>query len=125
LARFVFRTLAAVPNRMGRGGSFTAAAFVTTKATSPQPAHSEDGRRGFTSASRRTTTSGSRDAKDKLKEAFAAAKVAGRGFEVYKRPASAGACRHGRRRPTRRSQQARSREGVGEAFVALYKAALA
>jgi len=78
----VFRTMAAVPERMGAGGSFHGGGLVTDQPTSPHllipkmkgklyvaVASNDDQRQP--------------DAKDKLKEAFAAAKVPAE-VEVYK-----------------------------------------
>jgi carboxymethylenebutenolidase len=78
----VFRTMAAVPDRMGAGGSFHGGGLVTDQPTSPHllipkmkgklyvaVASNDDQRQP--------------DAKDKLKEAFAAAKVPAE-VEVYK-----------------------------------------
>ena len=70
-------------------------------------------RRACTSASRRTTTQRQPDAKDKLKEAFAAAKVPAE-IEVYPAPARLVRARHAG--PGRRAdlQQARRRARVGQ-----------
>src|SRR3954462_10791711 len=78
----VFRTMAAVPNRLGAGGSFHGGGLVTDQPTSPHllipkmrgqlyvaVAGNDDQRQP--------------DAKDKLKESFAAAKVPAE-IEVYK-----------------------------------------
>jgi carboxymethylenebutenolidase len=78
----VFRTMAAVPNRMGAGGSFHGGGLVTDQPTSPHLMIPKmKGRLYVAIAS--NDDQRQPDAKDKLKEAFAAAKVPAE-VEVYK-----------------------------------------
>jgi carboxymethylenebutenolidase len=78
----VFRTMAAVPNRMGAGGSFHGGGLVTDQPTSPHLLIPKmKGRLYVAIAS--NDDQRQPDAKDKLKEAFAAAKVPAE-VEVYK-----------------------------------------
>ena len=78
----VFRTLAAVPNRMGAGGSFHGGGLVTDQPTSPHLLIPKmKGRLYIGIAS--NDDSRQPDAKDKLKDAFAAANVPAE-IEVYK-----------------------------------------
>jgi len=84
----VVRTAAALPNRVGAGGSFHGGGLVTDKPDSPHLlAPKIKARMYFGVAS--NDDERQPDAKDKLKEAFAAAKVAAE-VEVY--PAKHGWC---------------------------------
>jgi carboxymethylenebutenolidase len=78
----VFRTLAAVPNRMGAGGSFHGGGLVTDQPTSPHLLIPKMKARLYVGVAG-NDDSRQPDAKDKLKEAFAAAKVPAE-IEVYK-----------------------------------------
>ena len=78
----VFRTLAAAPERMGAGGSFHGGGLVTDQPTSPHLLIPKmKGRLYVAIAS--NDDQRQPDAKDKLKESFAAAKVPAE-IEVYK-----------------------------------------
>ena len=78
----VFRTMAAVPNRLGAGGSFHGGGLVTDQPTSPHLLIPKmKGRLYVAIAS--NDDSRQPDAKDKLKEAFSAANVPAE-IEVYK-----------------------------------------
>lgn len=78
----VFRTMAAVPNRLGAGGSFHGGGLVTDQPTSPHLMIPKmKGRLYVAIAS--NDDARQPDAKDKLKEAFAAANVPAE-IEVYK-----------------------------------------
>ena len=78
----VFRTLAAVPNRMGAGGSFHGGGLVTDQPTSPHLLIPKMQARLYVAIASNDDAR-QPDAKDKLKEAFAAAKVPAE-VEVYK-----------------------------------------
>jgi carboxymethylenebutenolidase len=78
----VFRTLAAVPNRMGAGGSFHGGGLVTDQPTSPHLLIPKMQARLYVGVAANDDQR-QPDAKDKLKEAFAAAKVPAE-IEVYK-----------------------------------------
>jgi carboxymethylenebutenolidase len=78
----VFRTLAAVPNRMGAGGSFHGGGLVTDQPTSPHLLIPKMKAKLYVGIAG-NDDSRQPDAKDKLKEAFAAAKVPAE-IEVYK-----------------------------------------
>ena len=78
----VFRTLAAVPNRMGAGGSFHGGGLVTDQPTSPHLLIPKMQARLYIGVAGNDDQR-QPDAKDKLKEAFAAAKVPAE-IEVYK-----------------------------------------
>ena len=87
----VVRTAAALPDRIGAGASFHGGGLVTDKPDSPHLlAPKIKARMYFGIAS--NDDARQPDAKDKLKEAFAAAKVAAE-IEVYPEPCTAGACR--------------------------------
>ncbi len=118
----VFRTLAAVPNRMGAGGSFHGGGLVTDQPTSPHLLIPKMKARLYVGVAANDDQR-QPDAKDKLKEAFAAAKVPAE-IEVYKSlhgwcvpdmPAPADA-------PIYNKPEA---EKAWAKLVALYKAALA
>ncbi|MBI3403699.1 MAG: dienelactone hydrolase family protein [Acidobacteria bacterium] len=118
----VFRTLAAVPNRMGAGGSFHGGGLVTDTPASPHLLIPKMQARLYIGIAGNDDQR-QPDAKDKLKEAFAAAKVPAE-IEVYKSlhgwcvpdmPASADA-------PIYNKPDA---EKAWAKLVALYKAALA
>ena len=97
----VVRTAAALPDRIGAGASFHGGGLVTDKPDSPHLlAPKIKARMYFGIAS--NDDCGQPDAKDKLKEAFAAAKVPAE-IEVYPEPCMAGACRICPRRTARRS----------------------
>ena len=70
----VFRTMAAVPNRMGAGGSFHGGGLVTDQPTSPHLLIPKMKGRLYVAVASNDDQR-QPDAKDKLKEAFAAAKV--------------------------------------------------
>jgi carboxymethylenebutenolidase len=78
----VFRTLAAVPNRVGAGGSFHGGGLVTDQPTSPHLMIPKMKGRLYVAVAS-NDDSRQPDAKDKLKEAFAAANVPAE-IEVYK-----------------------------------------
>ncbi len=78
----VFRTMAAVPNRMGAGGSFHGGGLVTDQPTSPHLLIPKMKGRLYVAVASNDDQR-QPDAKDKLKEAFAAAKVPAE-VEVYK-----------------------------------------
>jgi carboxymethylenebutenolidase len=78
----VFRTLAAVPNRVGAGGSFHGGGLVTDQPTSPHLLVPKMKARLYIGIAANDDQR-QPDAKDKLKEAFAAAKVPAE-IEVYK-----------------------------------------
>jgi carboxymethylenebutenolidase len=78
----VFRTLAAVPNRMGAGGSFHGGGLVSDQPTSPHLLIPKMKARLYVGIAANDDQR-QPDAKDKLKEAFAAAKVPAE-IEVYK-----------------------------------------
>jgi len=84
----VFRTAAAVPGRVGAGGSFHGGGLVTDKPTSPHLLVPKI-RARMVVAVAQNDDQRQPDAKDKLKEAFAAAKVPAQ-VEVY--PAQHGWC---------------------------------
>ena len=87
----VVRTAAAVPERIGAGASFHGGGLVTDKSRQPASARAEDqGADVFRHRVERRHAQP--DAKDKLKEAFAAAKVPAE-IEVYSDRSTAGACR--------------------------------
>jgi carboxymethylenebutenolidase len=118
----VFRTLAAVPNRMGAGGSFHGGGLVTDQPTSPHLLIPKMQARLYVGIASNDDQR-QPDGKDKLKEAFAAAKVSAE-IEVYKSlhgwcvpdmPAPADA-------PIYNKPEA---EKAWAKLVALYKAALA
>ena len=117
----VFRTLAAVPNRLGAGGSFHGGGLVTDQPTSPHLLVPKMKARLYVGVAS-NDDSRQPDAKDKLKEAFAAANVSAE-IEVYKSlhgwcvpdmPAAADA-------PIYNKPEA---EKAWAKLVALYKAAL-
>ncbi len=78
----VFRTLAAVPDRVGAGGSFHGGGLVTDQPTSPHLLIPKMKGRLYVAVASNDDAR-QPDAKDKLKEAFAAAKVPAE-VEVYK-----------------------------------------
>ena len=78
----VFRTLAAVPNRMGAGGSFHGGGLVSDQPTSPHLLVPKMKARLYIGIAS-NDDSRQPDAKDKLKEAFASANVPAE-IEVYK-----------------------------------------
>ena len=78
----VFRTMAAVPNRMGAGGSFHGGGLVTDQPTSPHLLIPKMKGRLYVAVASNDDQR-QPDAKDKLKEAFAAAKVPAE-VEIYK-----------------------------------------
>jgi carboxymethylenebutenolidase len=78
----VMRTLAAVPNRMGAGGSFHGGGLVTDQPSSPHLLAPKMKARLYIGIAANDDQR-QPDAKDKLKEAFAAAKVPAE-IEVYK-----------------------------------------
>jgi len=78
----VFRTMAAVPDRMGAGGSFHGGGLVTDQPTSPHLLIPKMKGRLYVAVAANDDQR-QPDAKDKLKEAFAAAKVPAE-IEVYK-----------------------------------------
>ena len=78
----VFRTLAAVPNRMGAGGSFHGGGLVTDQPTSPHLLVPKMKARLYIGIAS-NDDSRQPDAKDKLREAFASANVPAE-IEVYK-----------------------------------------
>ena len=78
----VFRTLAAVPNRVGAGGSFHGGGLVTDQPSSPHLLVPKMKARLYIGIAS-NDDSRQPDAKDKLKEAFAAANVPAE-IEVYK-----------------------------------------
>src|SRR5260221_1488965 len=78
----VFRTLAAVPNRMGAGGSFHGGGLVTDQPTSPHLLIPKMKARLYVGGAANDDQP-QPDAKDKLKEAFAAVKEPGE-IEGYK-----------------------------------------
>ena len=78
----MFRTLAAVPNRMGAGGSFHGGGLVTDQPTSPHLLIPKMKGRLYVAVASNDDAR-QPDAKEKLKEAFAAAKVPAE-IEVYK-----------------------------------------
>ena len=77
----VFRTLAAAPDRMGAGGSFHGGGLVTDQPTSPHLLIPKMKARLYVAVASNDDQR-QPDAKDKLKEAFAAAKVPAE-IEVY------------------------------------------
>ena len=77
----VFRTMAAVPDRMGAGGSFHGGGLVTDQPTSPHLLIPKMKGRLYVAVAANDDQR-QPDAKDKLKEAFAAAKVPAE-VEVY------------------------------------------
>jgi carboxymethylenebutenolidase len=78
----VFRTLAAVPNRVGAGGSFHGGGLVTDQPSSPHLLVPKMKARLYVGIAS-NDDSRQPDAKDKLKDAFAAAHVPAE-IEVYK-----------------------------------------
>jgi carboxymethylenebutenolidase len=78
----VFRTLAAAPERMGAGGSFHGGGLVTDQPTSPHLLIPKMKGRLYVAVASNDDQR-QPDAKDKLKESFAAAKVPAE-IEVYK-----------------------------------------
>ena len=78
----VFRTLAAVPNRLGAGGSFHGGGLVTDQPTSPHLLVPKMKARLYVGIAS-NDDSRQPDAKDKLKEAFTSANVPAE-IEVYK-----------------------------------------
>ena len=78
----VFRTLAAVPNRMGAGGSFHGGGLVSDQPTSPHLLVPKMKARLYIGIAS-NDDSRQPDAKDKLREAFASANVPAE-IEVYK-----------------------------------------
>jgi carboxymethylenebutenolidase len=78
----VFRTLAAVPNRVGAGGSFHGGGLVTDQPTSPHLLIPKMQARLYVAIAANDDQR-QPDAKDKLKEAFASAKVPAE-IKVYK-----------------------------------------
>ncbi|MBZ5558635.1 MAG: dienelactone hydrolase family protein [Acidobacteriia bacterium] len=78
----VFRTLAAVPNRMGAGGSFHGGGLVTDQPSSPHLLIPKMKARLYVGIAANDDQR-QPDAKDKLKDAFAAANVPAE-IEVYK-----------------------------------------
>jgi carboxymethylenebutenolidase len=78
----VFRTMAAVPNRLGAGGSFHGGGLVTDQPTSPHLLIPKMKGRLYVAVASNDDAR-QPDAKDKLKEAFAAANVPAE-IEVYK-----------------------------------------
>jgi carboxymethylenebutenolidase len=78
----VFRTMAAVPNRLGAGGSFHGGGLVTDQPTSPHLMIPKMKGRLYVAVAS-NDDSRQPDAKDKLKEAFSAANVPAE-IEVYK-----------------------------------------
>ena len=118
----VVRTAAALPNRVGAGGSFHGGGLVTDKPDSPHLlAPKIKARMYFGVAS--NDDERQPDAKDKLKEAFAAAKVAAE-VEVY--PAKHGWCMPDM--PTDNGAPIYSKpeaERAWDKLLALYKAGLA
>jgi carboxymethylenebutenolidase len=78
----VFRTMAAVPDRMGAGGSFHGGGLVTDQPASPHLLIPKMKGRLYVAVAANDDQR-QPDAKDKLKEAFTAAKVPGE-IEVYK-----------------------------------------
>jgi carboxymethylenebutenolidase len=78
----VFRTMAAVPNRLGAGGSFHGGGLVTDQPTSPHLMIPKMKGRLYVAVASNDDAR-QPDAKDKLKEAFAAANVPAE-IEVYK-----------------------------------------
>jgi len=118
----VVKTCAAVPNRVGAGGSFHGGGLVTDKPDSPHLLASKiKGRMYFGIASNDDMRQP--DAKDKLKESFAAAKVPAE-IEVYS--SKHGWCvsdmPHDAQGPIYNMSDAEKAWGK---LVALYKAALA
>ena len=118
----VVRTAAAVPDRIGAGASFHGGGLVTTSPESPHLlAPKIKGRMYFGIAS--NDDQRQPDAKDKLREAFAAAKVPAE-IEVY-------ASRHGWCVPDMPPQNGKpiydkpDAERAWAKLVALYKTALA
>jgi carboxymethylenebutenolidase len=118
----VFRTMAAVPNRLGAGGSFHGGGLVTDQPTSPHLMIPKMKGRLYVAVAS-NDDSRQPDAKDKLKEAFTAANVPAE-IEVYKSlhgwcvpdmPAAADS-------PIYNKPEA---EKAWAKLVALYKAALA
>ena len=77
----VVRTAATLPDRIGAGASFHGGGLVTDRPTVRICSHRRS-RRGCTSASAANDDARQPDAKDKLREAFAAAKVPAE-IEVY------------------------------------------
>ncbi len=77
----VMRTCAVLPDRLGAGGSFHGGGLVTDKPDSPHLLHPED-EVAHVYRDRVERRFAQPDAKDKLKEAFAAAKVPAE-IEVY------------------------------------------
>ena len=118
----VFRTMAAVPNRMGAGGSFHGGGLVTDQPTSPHLLIPKMKGRLYVAVASNDDQR-QPDAKDKLKEAFTAAKVPAE-VEVYKSNCTAGACPTCRRKRTTRSTTSRRPRRRGPSCVALYKTAL-
>jgi carboxymethylenebutenolidase len=78
----VFRTMAAAPERMGAGGSFHGGGLVTDQPTSPHLLIPKMKGRLYVAVASNDDQR-QPDAKDKLKESFAAAKVPAE-IEVYK-----------------------------------------
>ena len=119
----VVKTAAALPDRIGAGASFHGGGLVTDKPDSPHLlAPKIKARMYFGIASNDDTRQP--DAKDKLKEAFAAAKVPAE-IEVYPEPCMAGACRTC---PSANGMPIYNKPDAERAWgklVALYKVALA
>ena len=118
----VVRTAAAVPNRIGAGASFHGGGLVTDQPDSPHLlAPKIKARMYFGVASNDDMRQP--DAKDKLKEAFAAAKVPAE-IEVYPSACTAGACRTCRAGNGKPIYNKPDAERAWGKLVALYKAAL-
>ena len=110
----VVKTAAAVPDRVGAGASFHGGGLVTDKPDSPHLLASKiKARMYFGIASNDDMRQP--DAKDKLKEAFAAAKVPAE-IEVYPEPCTAGACRICRFRTARRFTTSRTPSAPGASW---------
>jgi dienelactone hydrolase len=106
------KTAAALPDRIGAGASFHGGGLVTDKPDSPHLlAPKIKARMYFGVAS--NDDARQPDAKDKLKEAFAAAKVPAE-IEVYAGACTAGACRICPHRMARRSTTSRTPSALGE-----------
>ena len=110
----VFRTAAAVPDRVGAGASFHGGGLVTDRPDSPHLlAPKMKARLYFGVAS--NDDARQPDAKDKLREAFAAAKVPAE-IEVYPEPARLVRAGHAGRGRQADLQQARRREAPGPSW---------
>ena len=107
----VMRTAAAVPDRVGAGGSFHGGGLVTDKPDSPHLLAPKIKARMYFGVAANDDER-QPDAKDKLRAAFEAAKVPAE-IEVYQQRSTAGACPTCRRRPARRSTASRTRSARG------------